>query len=173
MNPDDLAEQSARDTIWDATPVRRCRGPCGRMLPLDSFYKVEHYADGYRSACKDCMRAQSREAYQERPSRRPEPKLNVGPFRSWLAGRMRLATEAGDVRPDWRSVLDARGQTTKQWAVGFAMDANYLARVLEGRYEHVLVDTVDRVLLRDWSTNLQDLYPELYPDDDVDAQEAA
>ena len=40
-----------------AEAVKTCAGPCGRQLPLSSFYLDRHLKSGHQSQCKDCRRA--------------------------------------------------------------------------------------------------------------------
>lgn len=68
----------------------------------------------------------------------------VGPFRDWLADRVRL---------------DEDGATARCEALGIGLRG--ARRVLDDA-QTVTVDLVDRVLLEDGTTTLQDLYPALY-----------
>lgn len=40
--------------------MRRCRGDCGRLLPLEAFAPHATCADGRRHLCRDCDRARQR-----------------------------------------------------------------------------------------------------------------
>lgn len=40
-----------------AEAMKTCTGPCGRQLPLSSFFRDQHLKSGHQSQCKDCRRA--------------------------------------------------------------------------------------------------------------------
>lgn len=41
---------------------KRCTGPCGKIKPLDEFYKRTKAKDGHQAWCKECMKARQKEA---------------------------------------------------------------------------------------------------------------
>jgi len=38
---------------------------CGRILPLDSFYKLKRMKDGHMNQCKDCIKKRAIAYYDE------------------------------------------------------------------------------------------------------------
>jgi len=48
---------------------KKCKGPCGRMLPLSKFYTAKNTLDGRESKCKDCKSVRKNEN-----KKKPGPK---------------------------------------------------------------------------------------------------
>jgi hypothetical protein len=137
--------------------TKRCTR-CRKTLPRDEqhFHVDYRNPDGtphrFKSQCKDCARISGRAArkrHKARMARLTSPvdleagvMLNIDPFRAWL-----------------RRLVLLYGQGLAAEKVGVA--ERVLHRWLhESRSVHI--DNVDRALIREGSTDLWELYPELY-----------
>lgn len=80
--------------------------------------------------------------------------LPVGPFSDWLRSRIAYLQRI-EQQSTWQDLVGLSGRSIRA--------------IVHCEYPTVNLDLVDRVLTRDDTTNLQDLYPDLYPDEEAQA----
>ena len=66
-------QEQKRRRAASAPPVlpagKRCRGPCGRVLPLAAFNECGASADKHFHTCRQCASIRERQRYAQRTSR--------------------------------------------------------------------------------------------------------
>jgi hypothetical protein len=136
---------------------------CGRWRHGQDF-RVHTWGDNgqpkrLHAECYRCTRQRKRESYHAQ--REPDMYLPAAPFARWLKRRVPLYG------------------SESQMARALGMDPTGTQRILRAKVhegkpkESVTLSLVDRVLCREGSTHLAELYPALYQFDDDELQEAA
>lgn len=143
------------------TPVKHC-SRCRRILPATTefFFADYHNPDGtvkrWKSACKDCTRARARKRHHHnrvRPApstpvdREKDVWLDIRPFRAWLNRMIELYDMGGAARR-----IGVHDRAVYRW-------------LREGQQVHI--DVVDRCLVTEGDTDLWQLYPDLYRDEEA------
>ena len=75
-------------------------------------------------------------------------RLEVDPFAEWLIKRVE------------------RFESQKAFASTVQEDFTWIGKVIDRKYKTVNIDKVDRILCRDGTTHLRELYPNIYEEND-------
>lgn len=116
---------------------------CKRARP-DDHYRVRTRADGTTKrdvTCRACVSERRKRQYNDRPKDSGMERLPAGPFRDWLLKRLEVYGSTG------------------QLAAACGLIERRVYGVLSGRQEFVSLDVVDRALVHEGSTHLDELYP--------------
>lgn len=122
----------------------------------------DHRGKRRRSWCRSCQRLRDQERYAGRTPKAPKGKCRLGPdrmlssepFAQWLERKCaRYRLEHGEGKDAFANTL--------------TISSRRLETYLRREQETVGLRVVDRVLTHEGSTCLFELYPELYPDEEV------
>lgn len=76
---------------------KTCKGPCGRMLPIEAFNRKADAADGHQSYCVECGRHATKRSMRRLRGHEASVREKVkGQFDDWCAAWLRRHPQEGN-----------------------------------------------------------------------------